>query len=102
MVPSRHSTPTLLSKMFNILPAETQAAPTGKAEHASNGTVIANILLARRGSIAPAICPECRLLVRPVFDKADNTGEQTFNTTPERLARAITEVTDAGARILNL
>jgi subtilisin family serine protease len=40
--------------------------------------------------------------VRPIFEEAQGIGEEIFSTTPELLARAITEVVDAGARILNL
>ena len=32
-----------------------------------HGTFVAGILSARRGSAAPAICPDCTLLVSPVF-----------------------------------
>src|SRR6476646_4577228 len=32
-----------------------------------HGTFVAGILAAKRGSAAPAICPNCTLLVRPVF-----------------------------------
>jgi hypothetical protein len=33
-----------------------------------HGTFVAGILCAKRGSNAPAICPSCTLIVRPVFD----------------------------------
>ena len=33
----------------------------------THGTFVAGILCARRGSAAPAICPNCTLLVRPIF-----------------------------------
>ena len=36
----------------------------------SHGTYVAGILTARRGSAAPAICPGCTLLVRPIFLEA--------------------------------
>ncbi|RPJ42299.1 MAG: peptidase S8, partial [Chloroflexi bacterium] len=36
-----------------------------------HATFIAGILCARRGSTAPAICPNCTLLVRPIFRGAD-------------------------------
>ena len=32
-----------------------------------HGTFVAGMLCARRGSVAPAICPGCTLLVRPIF-----------------------------------
>ena len=39
-----------------------------------HGTFVAGILCAKRGSPAPAICPNCTLLVRPIF--ADTTSER--------------------------
>jgi subtilisin family serine protease len=67
-----------------------------------HGTFVAGILCARRGSSAPAICPECTLLVRPIFaeDLAGN-GDMP-SATPEELAAAIVETVDAGARAINL
>jgi hypothetical protein len=35
----------------------------------AHGTFVAGILSARRGSGAPAICPGCTLLVRPIFSE---------------------------------
>src|SRR6266700_3619834 len=35
-----------------------------------HGTFVAGILAARRGSAAPAICPDCTLLVRPIFSES--------------------------------
>src|SRR5438067_637070 len=32
-----------------------------------HGTFIAGILCAKRGSVAPAICPGCTLLIHPIF-----------------------------------
>src|SRR5215208_4469097 len=32
-----------------------------------HGTFVAGVLSARRGSQAPAICPGCTLLIRPIF-----------------------------------
>lgn len=66
-----------------------------------HGTFVAGILCARRGSVAPAICPGCTLLVRPIF--AETNGEGRIpNATPEELAEAIVESVDAGAHIINL
>src|SRR4051812_11340549 len=40
-----------------------------------HGTFTAGILSAIRGSIAPAICPGCTLLVRPIFDDVESGNE---------------------------
>ena len=45
----------------------TCTSPGGKAcEHA---TFLAGVLVGRRGSVAPALCPGCTLVVRPIFVK---------------------------------
>ncbi len=67
-----------------------------------HGTFVAAILFARRGSPAPAICPGCTLLVRPIFAETTPGNGQMPSATPEDLAAAIVESVDAGARILNL
>src|SRR5438552_13320950 len=35
-----------------------------------HGTYVAGVLSAKRGSLAPAICPNCTLLPRPIFTEA--------------------------------
>ena len=67
-----------------------------------HGTFVAGILLARRGSAAPAICPGCTLLVRPIFSERNSGNGHMPSATPQELASAIRETIEAGARILNL
>ena len=67
-----------------------------------HGTFIAGILAARRGSPAPAICPDCTLLVRPIFPEKTASGDGVPAATPLELAFAIREMVEAGARIINL
>lgn len=67
-----------------------------------HGTFVAGILSARRASPAPAICPDCTLLVRPVFSEKTTGSEQTPSATPQELAAAILECINAGARVINL
>jgi subtilisin family serine protease len=67
-----------------------------------HGTFVAGILFAKRGSAAPAICPRCTLLTRPIFaESADGNGNMP-GATPEALAKAIVDVVNAGATVLNL
>lgn len=68
----------------------------------AHGTFVAGILAARRSSLAPAICPNCTLLVRPLFVEALAVNGQIPGATPQDLARAIVECLAAGARVLNL
>jgi subtilisin family serine protease len=67
-----------------------------------HGTFVAGILCARSGSPAPGICPNCTLLVHPIFAEADSNRGDVPSATPEQLAAAIVKTIDAGARVLNL
>lgn len=67
-----------------------------------HGTFVAGMLVARRGCAAPAICPGCTLLVRPIFAETVNHNGDMPIATPEDLAEAIIESVVAGAKIINL
>ena len=57
---------------------------------------------AKRGSVAPAICPDCTLLVRPVFAERTAANGEMPSATPEELAQAILDCINVGARMLNV
>lgn len=67
-----------------------------------HGTFIAGILSAKRGADAPAICPDCTLLVRPIFSEAAFTEKHLPSANPDELAAAILDCIQAGARVVNL
>jgi subtilisin family serine protease len=67
-----------------------------------HGTFVAGILCARRGSVAPAICPDCTLLVRPIFSEVTAANGDMPSASPEELASALVETVNAGARVVNL
>jgi len=67
-----------------------------------HGTFVAGILSARRDSTAPAICPACSLLLRPIFSEAAGLDNIVPSASPQDLAEAIIDTVDAGARIINL
>ena len=67
-----------------------------------HGTFIAGILSAKRNSPAPAICPNCTLLIRPIFNETTSGREHMPSATPLALAAAILECIEAGARVINL
>jgi subtilisin family serine protease len=67
-----------------------------------HGTFVAGILAARRSSSAPAICPGCTLLVRPIFPEKASTSGDVPSATPRELALAVRESIAAGARVINL
>jgi subtilisin family serine protease len=68
----------------------------------THGTFVAGILSARRGSLAPAICPGCTLLLRPIFAETAKGNNHMPSATPEELAEAVVDSVDAGARVVNL
>jgi len=67
-----------------------------------HGTFVAGILSAKRGTAAPAICPDCTVLVRPIFSEAAAVNGGIPSAAPEELAEAILDCLDAGARVLNV
>jgi subtilisin family serine protease len=67
----------------------------------THGTFVAGMLSARRGSVAPAICPGCTLLLHPIFTDVEGEGQMP-SATPEELAEAIVGCVSAGAQVINL
>ncbi|MCU1246475.1 MAG: Peptidase and subtilisin, kexin, sedolisin [Acidobacteria bacterium] len=67
-----------------------------------HGTFVAGLLCARRGSLAPSICPGCTLLIRPLFAETALGRDRMPASTPFELAAAVLECIEAGARIINL
>lgn len=94
--------PDLLSERIQDIPGgvggRCSLAGSSACRH---GTFVAAILAAHRGSVAPAICPGCTLLVRPIFPEKMAEGELP-QATAQQLAAAISECIAAGARVLNL
>lgn len=93
--------PDLAAEMVRALPGlQASCTPRGGAA-CFHGTFVAGILSARRGSDAPALCPGCTLLVRPIFSEPPALDRLPV-ASPQDLAGAVLECIDAGARILNL
>jgi subtilisin family serine protease len=67
-----------------------------------HGTFIAGVLSAKRTSPAPALCPDCTLLLRPIFSETSAGREHMPAATPGELAGAILDCIHAGARVINL
>jgi subtilisin family serine protease len=67
-----------------------------------HATFVAGILFGKRSSPAPAICPGCTLLVRPIFSEAVVAREPTPRATPLDLADALVECINRGACVVNL
>ena len=67
----------------------------------AHGSYVAGILIARRGSEAPAIGPDCALLVRPIFLEP-MTNLDDLRADPGELALALADCADAGVRVVNV
>lgn len=92
--------PDLASDRMHALSGPTM--PRTDAPGCLHGTFVAGMLSAKRTSTAPAICPGCTLLTRPIFGEAGSARDQMPRSTPAELARAILDCLEAGARILNI
>jgi subtilisin family serine protease len=93
--------PDLATESIRMLAATPGVCRDPGSVSCRHGTFVAGILAARRGARAPAIAPDCSLLVRPVFPETEPLQELP-SATPVELAEAIVDCVDEGARILNL
>lgn len=84
--------------------AGTDGATCTQADSAAclHGTFVTGILAAKRNSPAPAICPDCTFLVRPIFAESLSGSEHMPSATPQELAAAMLECIDAGVQVINL
>ena len=95
--------PDLARELLREIASDTGAACTNANSSACmHGTFVAGVLAARRTSSAPAICPDCTLLIRPIFAERITGSEQMPGATSEALAAAILDCIKAGARVINL
>jgi subtilisin family serine protease len=95
--------PELASQHIREIPGDRSGACTQANSTAClHGTFVAGILSAKRGSAAPAICPKCTLLVRPIFAETKAANGEMPSAMPEALAKAILDCIDADARVLNV
>src|SRR5215831_5518541 len=94
--------PDLVGGHLREIPGHNGATCT-QADSAAclHGTFVAGILAAKRDSPAPAICPDCTVLIRPIFTETAGR-DQMVSATPADLASAILECLEAGARVINL
>ena len=95
--------PELASQHIREIPGNGSGACTQANSTAClHGTFVAGILSAKPGSVAPAICPDCTLLVRPIFAETKAANGEMPSATPKELAQAILDCLDAGARVVNV
>lgn len=94
------------SKIRTVKDSQIGACKNANDIACTHGTFIAGILCASRGLAAPAICPDCEILLNTIFrEGAKNASSNDIispSATPEELSNAIIETIDAGAKIINL
>lgn len=91
----------LARSRLRFLSAEGGECAIPRSDACLHGTFVAGMLCTRRDSGAPALCPGCTVLVRPLFCEAERPG-QCPDVSPGDLAAALTDVVDAGARVVNM
>ncbi len=94
--------PDLMSGNIHQVPGKSGICTKASSIACIHGTFVAGILSAKRNSVAPAICPNCTLLVHPIFVEAIQEGAHMPSATPDELASAIIECINNGAKVLNL
>ena len=105
------------SKIRTVKDSQFIACKNASSIACIHGTFITGILAAKRDGNAPAICPNCQIILYPIFkDNAVtninfNNNNNIVNTdgiiifptsTPKELSNAIIQTIDAGAKIINL
>src|SRR5262249_16132715 len=99
-VASQH--PDLVSENLHEIPGGSAACTQTSSAACMHGTFVAGILSAKRSSVAPAICPGCTLLIRPIFREKTMARDQLPSATPLELATAINQCIDSNVRVINL
>ena len=94
--------PDLAEARIREVPGKLSGTCSQDGVACQHGTFVAGVLVAKRGSRAPAICPGCTLLVRPIFSETTSGNGQIPSATPEELAAAIIECAETGARVINV
>jgi hypothetical protein len=99
--------PDLAEHIIREVPGR-QGAACSASESAAcvHGTWVAGVLVSKRGSAAPSICPGCTLLVRPIFSEnargAERRNSEMPQATPDDVAEAMLDCVNAGSRVINL
>jgi hypothetical protein len=101
--PVDQSHPDLVKERIRELPGTLGGQCVNASSTAcAHGTFVAGMLTARRGGAAAAICPDCTLVVRPIFSEESLEEMVMPSSTPDELASAIVDCVKAGVSILNL
>jgi subtilisin family serine protease len=95
--------PCLASDRVRELSRTPSVCSNANSSACKHGTLVAGVLFGKRSSEAPSICPECTMLLRPIFSETTTCrGLQAMVATSGELADAIAESVAAGALVLNM
>ena len=90
--------PYLVNTSIHEILSNSVACTRSKSQACSHGTFVTGMLSGKRGSAAPSICPDCTILVRPIFSEST----EPTNASPKELAQSILDCIHAGARAINM
>lgn len=101
--PVATSLPGISSENIREIPEKISGTCSQKSSTAcQHGTFVAGILSAKRTSAAPAICPDCTLLLRPIFLENASGSRQMPSASALELAEAIIDCVTAGTHVINM
>jgi subtilisin family serine protease len=86
-----------LSNIKTVRDSQFNACKNASSIACLHGTFVAGILCAKRGLSAPAICPNCKIVLNPIFKEVNNTNKKDV-----MFPSAIIETVDAGTQVINL
>jgi subtilisin family serine protease len=90
----------------NITPArDNDFAACRRADNIAcmHGTFVTGILTGGHGRYPPPICPDCQIILRPIFSEESHEHVLELpSCTPHELAQAIVDCIEVGANIINL
>jgi subtilisin family serine protease len=91
------------SKIRTARGSDFAACKTSDSAACMHGTFVTGILTGKRGPNAPALCPGCEIILRPIFSEESHGQEfELPSSTPDELAEAIIDCIHTGANIINL
>ena len=90
--------PDLVNTNIHGMLSNSVACTRAKSQACSHGTFMVGMLSGKRSSAAPSICPDCTILVRPIFSESTDPT----NASPKELAQSILDCIHAGARAINM
>lgn len=95
--------PDLEKENIRVIPGKLSGAcALASSAACMHGTFVAGILFAKRSSRAPAICPDCTLLIRPIFAENISGNREMPSANSEQLSEAIIDCVDSGAHLINM